>query len=189
MTLKGIIVAKAMVSKVLLFGGIRKISYALDLTREHLNFEVCNDGIIVFVYKKLSIPKRIKDNLSGRNIIDSNIEFDDPKYRTVENFILGGSRNQMHHLAFGDNRWTWIKVKIMNKIRLQAHGYWRFIMGLNKRNPMLILHSPLLHCLASWQSLLSLLMLNRPEIELYGKIMPGNWNRNNTFTVFDYTIS
>ena len=56
------------------------------------------------VDKKLSIPKRIKENLAARNIIDPNVGLDDPKYRTIANFILGGSREQMHHLAFGDQQ-------------------------------------------------------------------------------------
>ena len=56
------------------------------------------------VDKKLSIPKRIKDNLAARNIIDPNVGLDEPKYRTIANFILGGSREQMHHLAFGDQQ-------------------------------------------------------------------------------------
>ena len=82
----------------------RKLSYAFDPTREHLNFEVRNGGVITPVDKKLSIPKRIKENLAARNIIDPNVGLDEPKYRTIANFILGGSREQMHHLAFGDQQ-------------------------------------------------------------------------------------
>lgn len=82
----------------------RKLSYAFDPTREHLNFEVRNGGVVTPVDKKLSIPKRIKENLAARNIIDPNVGLDDPKYRTIANFILGGSREQMHHLAFGDQQ-------------------------------------------------------------------------------------
>ena len=82
----------------------RKLSYAFDPTREHLNFEVRRGGVITPVDKKLSIPQRIKENLAARNIIDPNVGLDDPKYRTIANFILGGSRDQMHHLAFGDQQ-------------------------------------------------------------------------------------
>ena len=82
----------------------RKLSYAFDPTREHLNFEIRNGGVVTPVDKKLSIPKRIKDNLAVRNIIDPNVGLDEPKYRTIANFILGGSREQMHHLAFGDQQ-------------------------------------------------------------------------------------
>lgn len=82
----------------------RKLSYAFDPTREHLNFEVRKGGIITPVDKQLSIPKRIKDNLAARNIVDPNLGLLEPKYRTVANFILGGSRKQMHRLAFGDQQ-------------------------------------------------------------------------------------
>lgn len=82
----------------------RKLSYAFDPTREHLNFEVRKGGVIAPVDKKLSIPKRIKDNLAARNIIDPNLGLVEPKYRTVANFILGGSRDQMHRLAFGEQQ-------------------------------------------------------------------------------------
>ena len=47
----------------------RKLSYAFDPTREHLNFEVRKGGVITPVNKKLSITQRIKDNLKARNII------------------------------------------------------------------------------------------------------------------------
>lgn len=82
----------------------RKLSYAFDPTREHLNFEVRKGGIITPVDKQLSIPKRIKDNLAARKIIDPNLGLPEPKYRTVANFILGGSRDQMHRLAFGEQQ-------------------------------------------------------------------------------------
>jgi predicted nucleic acid-binding Zn-ribbon protein len=77
-----------------------------DPTREHLNFEVTKGGIIAPVDKKFSIPRRIKGILKERNIIDPNIkkkeEGKTPNIRTVANFVLGGSREQMHRLAFGD---------------------------------------------------------------------------------------
>lgn len=82
----------------------RKLTYAFDPTREHLNFEVRKGGIITPVDKKNSIPKRIKENLKSRNIIDPNHGLPEPKYRTVANFILGGSRDQMHRLAFGEQQ-------------------------------------------------------------------------------------
>lgn len=82
----------------------RKLSYAFDPTREHLNFEVRKGGVIAPVDKQLSIPKRIKDNLAARKITDPNIGLPEPKYRTVANFILGGSRDQMHRLAFGSQQ-------------------------------------------------------------------------------------
>ena len=77
-----------------------------DPTREHLNFEVSKGGVITPVDKKLSIPRRIKRILKERNIIDPNVKKKEkgktPNIRTVANFVLGGSREQMHRLAFGD---------------------------------------------------------------------------------------
>ena len=63
----------------------RKLSYAFDPTREHLNFEVRNGGVVTPVDKKLSIPKRIKDNLAARNIIDPNVGLDDP---SIEQLLI-----------------------------------------------------------------------------------------------------
>lgn len=73
-----------------------------DPTREHLNFEVVKGGIVKNIDKSKSIPTRIRENLKARGILDPNIGLDKPRYRTVANFILGGSRGQMHRLAFGN---------------------------------------------------------------------------------------
>lgn len=73
-----------------------------DPTREHLNFEVTHGGIVKNVDKEKSIPTRIRENLKKRGIVDPNAGLDEPRYRTVANFILGGSRGQMHRLAYGN---------------------------------------------------------------------------------------
>lgn len=73
-----------------------------DPTREHLNFEVVKEGIVKNIDKSKSIPTRIREILKARGILDPNIGLDKPRYRTVANFILGGSRGQMHRLAFGN---------------------------------------------------------------------------------------
>jgi len=79
-----------------------------DRTREHLNFEVAKGGVVQPVDKTKSIPQRIKDTLSERGIIDPNAKMTakgkDPNRRTVVNIIFGGSREQMHRLAFGDQK-------------------------------------------------------------------------------------
>lgn len=79
-----------------------------DPTREHLNFEVQKGGIIVPVDKSKSIPKSIKENLAARGIVDPNAklikEGKKPNRRIVANMILGGSREQMHSLAFGEQQ-------------------------------------------------------------------------------------
>ena len=72
-----------------------------DRTREHLNFEVGRGGVITPVDKSRTLPERMAENLGARGIIDRNEGLKEPKYRTVVNFIFGGSRERMRELAFG----------------------------------------------------------------------------------------
>jgi len=79
-----------------------------DPTRVNLNFEVGRGGVIKPVNKQYSIVQRFKDNLRNRGIEDPN-EIKrkkglEPNRNTVANIILGGSRDQMHKLAFGDQQ-------------------------------------------------------------------------------------
>lgn len=76
-------------------------SNAFDPTREHLNFEVKN-GKVVPVDKENSIGKRECDSLNERGVKDPNAGLEKPRYRTVANFILGGSRERMREMAFGN---------------------------------------------------------------------------------------
>lgn len=83
----------------------KKFGY-YDPTRINLNFEVGKGGVVMPVRKQYSIVQRLKDNLRNRGITDPN-EIKrkkglEPNRNTVANIILGGSRNQMHKLAFGD---------------------------------------------------------------------------------------
>ena len=71
-----------------------------DPTREHLNFEI-RAGKIFPIDKTRSIPERMADNLSARGIKDPNRDLTEPRFRTVVNFIFGGSRERMHEIAFG----------------------------------------------------------------------------------------
>lgn len=66
-----------------------------DPTRERLNFEVVSGGKIRPVDKDHSIPQRMADLLRWRGIKDPNDGLAEPKYRTVVNFIFGGSRERM----------------------------------------------------------------------------------------------
>lgn len=75
-----------------------------DPTREHLNFEIVKGGKVQPVDKTRSIPRRMKENLKARGIADPNEGLAEPKYRTVVNFILGGSRERMHEIAFGSQK-------------------------------------------------------------------------------------
>ena len=83
----------------------KKFGY-YDPTRINLNFEVGKGGVIKPVNKHYSIVQRFKDNLRRRGIEDPNDikrkKGQEPNRNTVANIILGGSREQMHKLAFGD---------------------------------------------------------------------------------------
>lgn len=72
-----------------------------DPTREHLNFEI-RAGKVCPVDKTRSIPQRMAENLAARGIKDPNAGLAEPRFRTVVNFIFGGSRDRMHGIAFGD---------------------------------------------------------------------------------------
>lgn len=77
-----------------------------DRTRSHLNFEVARGGAVQPIDQTKSIPRRIKETLAERGIIDPNEEMKrkgkEPNRRTVVNIIFGGSRDRMHRLAFGN---------------------------------------------------------------------------------------
>ncbi|MDO4497411.1 MAG: MobV family relaxase [Bacteroidales bacterium] len=75
-----------------------------DFTREHLNFEIVKGGKIQPIDKSRSIPQRMRENLQSRGIKDPNEGLSEPQYRTVVNFILGGSRERMHEIAFGSQQ-------------------------------------------------------------------------------------
>ena len=74
-----------------------------DRTRDALNFEIVK-GKIQPIDARKSIPQRIKESLDARGIKDPNEGLTEPKYRTVVNFIFGGSRERMHEIAFGEQK-------------------------------------------------------------------------------------
>jgi predicted nucleic acid-binding Zn-ribbon protein len=74
-----------------------------DRTRDALNFEIVK-GKVQSIDRKKSIPERIRESLSSRHIKDPNEGLAEPKYRTVVNFIFGGSRERMHEIAFGNQK-------------------------------------------------------------------------------------
>ena len=74
-----------------------------DPTREHLNFEIVR-GKVQPIDKRTSIPERMAQNLRGRGIKDPNEGLAEPRFRTVVNFIFGGSRDRMRELAFGNQK-------------------------------------------------------------------------------------
>lgn len=89
----------------------KKAQWNYDPSRERLNFEIGKGGVVKEVDKMKTIPQRIKENLKARGIKDPNIPLinqgKDPYYRTVANFILGGNREVMRNLAFGNQKVDW----------------------------------------------------------------------------------
>lgn len=133
---------------------LAKLSGNFDPTRERLNFEVKKGGIVAPLDKATSIPKRIKENLRKRKIKDPNAGLPEGRYRTVANIIIGGSRDQMHRLAFGDQkvnldykadnskimrmpdieRWAVDMYKFMSN-RFGEENIAAFIVHLDETNP------------------------------------------------------
>ena len=72
-----------------------------DRSREHLNFEIVKGGKVVPVDKHHPLPERMAGNLAARGIRNPNEGLKEPRYRTVVNFIFGGSTDRMRELAFG----------------------------------------------------------------------------------------
>lgn len=89
----------------------QKARWNYDPSREHLNFEIGKGGVVTEVNKSKTINQRIKENLDSRGIVNPNKKLIDqgldPKYRTVANFILGGNREVMRNLAFGNQKVDW----------------------------------------------------------------------------------
>lgn len=89
----------------------QKVRWNYDPSREHLNFEVGKGGVVTEVNKFKTINQRIQENLDSRGIVNPNKKYIDqgldPKYRTVANFILGGNREVMRNLAFGNQEVDW----------------------------------------------------------------------------------
>lgn len=89
----------------------KKAQWNYDPSRERLNFEIGKGGVVKEVDKMKTIPQRIKENLEARGIKDPNIPLinqgKNPYYRTVANFILGGNREVMRNLAFGNQKVDW----------------------------------------------------------------------------------
>lgn len=89
----------------------QKARWNYDPSREYLNFEVGKGGVVTEVNKFKTISQRIQENLDSRGIVNPNKKYIDqgldPKYRTVANFILGGNREVMRNLAFGNQKVDW----------------------------------------------------------------------------------
>lgn len=115
----------------------KKAQWNYAPSRERLNFEIGKGGVVKEVDKTKSIPQRIKENLEARGIKDPNIPLinqgKNPYYRTVANFILGGNREVMRNLAFGNQKVDWEHgadnsgLKRMPEIEAWAKDAYAFI--------------------------------------------------------------
>lgn len=72
-----------------------------DRTRAHLNFEVAKGGKIQPIDTSKSITQKMAERLAQLGIKDPNEGLRMPRFRTLAKFILGGSRDRMHELAYG----------------------------------------------------------------------------------------
>lgn len=159
---------------------VSRLSNNFDPTRERLNFEIKN-GEVVPVDKHTSIPRRIENILWQRGIKDPNKKLveqgKEPNRRTVANFILGGSRDQMHRLAFGsqgvdlehgaDNS----SIKRMPEIENWAKDMYRFMSDKfgEKNIAAFVVHldetNPHIHC--------TVLPITKDEKLSWKKVMVG----------------
>ena len=77
----------------------------IDRSRTRLNFEVTKGGKVQKVDKSKSIPEKFLENIASRGIKDPNEKWpDNPKYRTVVDFIISGSHDRLCQLAFGNQK-------------------------------------------------------------------------------------
>ena len=129
-----------------------------DPTRVRLNFEVTKGGIVTPVNKDYHIDQRFFDNIKARNI-----ELPKPymkkdgteiKRRIMAKIILGGSRDQMLKIAFGDQhvdlskgadnsnvtrkedieKWAIEQYKLMCKL-YGEENIVAFVVHLDEKNP------------------------------------------------------
>ena len=105
-----------------------------DPTREHLNFEIVR-GKVQPIDKRTSIPERMAQNLRERGIKDPNEGLAEPRFRTVVNFIFGGSRDRMRELAFGNQKVDFEHgadnngIKRREEIERWAKDVYEFVAG------------------------------------------------------------
>lgn len=160
-----------------------QFSYNVDPTRDKLNFEIKN-GEVVPVDKHISIPRRIETILWQRGIKDPNKEMlkkgKEPNRRTIANFILGGSRDQMHRLAFGNQEVNLehgannSAIKRMPEIENWAKDMYRFMSDRfgEKNIAAFVVHldetNPHIHC--------TVLPITKDEKLSWRKVMVGENN-------------
>lgn len=82
-----------------------------DPTRKHLNFEIAPGGKVRPIDTSRNIPERMADILERRGIKDPNEGLAEPKYRTVVNFIFGGSVSGCTNSRSARRTWILMKVR------------------------------------------------------------------------------
>ena len=77
----------------------------IDRSRTRLNFEIVKGGKIQAVDKSKSIPEKYQENLRSRGIKDPNAKYpENPRIRTVVDFIISGTHETLCQLAFGNQK-------------------------------------------------------------------------------------
>mgnify|MGYP000190198153 FL=1 len=83
--------------------------------------------------KSRPLTRRMAENLASRGIKDPNEGLDEPRYRTVVNFIFGGSTDRMRELAFGNQEVDFESkkgnehIRRMPEIEEWAKDIYRFV--------------------------------------------------------------
>ena len=106
-----------------------------DRSRERLNFEITKGCVVSPIDKSKRMPERMAENLRERGIKDPNEGRKEPKFRTIADFILSGSRDQMRKMAFGDQKVNYdagfnednLNLKRMPEIDNWAKDMYRFM--------------------------------------------------------------
>lgn len=104
-----------------------------DRSREHLNFEIRQGGMVAPIDKSRPLTRRMAENLASRGIKDPNEGLAEPRFRTVVNFIFGGSTERMRELAFGNQKVDFESkggnehIRRMPEIEKWAQDIYRFV--------------------------------------------------------------
>ena len=104
-----------------------------DRSREHLNFEIRPGGMVAPIDKSRPLTRRMAENLASRGIKDPNEGLAEPRFRTVVNFIFGGSTERMRELAFGNQKVDFESkggnehIRRMPEIEQWAQDIYRFV--------------------------------------------------------------
>ena len=73
----------------------------IDRSRVNLNFEIVKGGRIQSVDTTKSIYEKFQENIRSRGIADPNKGSEELHFRTVVDFVISGSHDTLHRLAWG----------------------------------------------------------------------------------------